>query len=114
MKLLFDQNLSDSIPFQITDLFPESTHVTAIGLERGEDDSVAKWAIRNDYTIVSKDADFYQRSMVFGYPSKSVWLRVGDCSTDVVVDLLRSQSGVITEFGGSAAESVLILDKLGS
>lgn len=112
MKLLFDQNLSDRIPFRIADLFPESTHVKAIGLERGEDDSVAQWAIRNDYTIVSKDADFYQRSMAFGYPPKFVWLRVGNCSTDVVVDLLRSQSGVITEFGAGADESVLILGRL--
>ena len=32
MKLLFDENLSDRIVPQILDLYPDSTHVKALGL----------------------------------------------------------------------------------
>ena len=114
MKLLFDQNLSDRIPSQIADLFPESTHVKAIHLEREDDDVVAQWAKENGCVIISKDTDFYQRSMVLGHPPKFVWLRVGNCSTSFVVDLLRARADIINEFGASAAESVLILSRVSS
>lgn len=113
MKLLFDQNLSDRIPLQVADLFPESTHVKSIGLDRGEDASLAQWATRNDYTIVSKDGDFYQRSMVFGHPPKFVWLRVGNCSTALIVDLIREYEAVIREFIEGEIESALILQRIG-
>lgn len=114
MKLLFDQNLSDRIPSRIADLFPESTHVKTIGLEREEDAAIVKWAERNDYAIVSKDTDFYQTSIALGYPRKFIWLRVGNCSTSLVVDLIRLRGDVIREFIMSEAESVLVLDRSSS
>ncbi len=110
MKLLLDQNLSDKITAQIADLFPGSTHVKEWNLEREDDSVIAKWAGQRGYTIVSKDTDFYQRSMVLEQPPKFVWLRVGNCSTSFVVDLLRTQASLIEKFGASPAESVLILD----
>ncbi len=114
MKLLFDQNLSGRIPSQIPDLFPDSTHVKAIDLERADDDVIGEWAKENGYVIISKDTDFYQRSMVLGHPPKFIWLRVWNCSTSFVVDLLRARADIINEFGASAAESVLILSRVGS
>jgi predicted nuclease of predicted toxin-antitoxin system len=80
-------------------------------LERGEDAAIVKWAGRNDYSIISKDTDFYQTSLALGYPRKFIWLRVGNCSTSLVVDLIRLREDVIREFIRSEAESVLILDR---
>ncbi len=111
MKLLLDQNLSDKIPAHIADLFPRSVQVKMVDLAEADDSVVADWAKHEGFMIVSKDADFYQRSMVFGHPPKLVWLRVGNCSTALVVALLRKQAGLIRAFGASDVESVLILER---
>ena len=111
MKLLLDQNLSDRIPAHIADLFPGSTPVKAVELARVDDSVIGDWAKRGGFMIVSKDTDFYQRSIAFGHPPKFLWLRVGNCSTALVVDLLRRNVDLIRAFGASAAESVLILER---
>ena len=111
MKLLFDENLSDKIVPLIVDLYPESTHLKAVGLERAEDGAIAHWAERHGFTIVSKDTDFYQRSIAFGHPPKFIWLRVGNCTTSLVTNLLRVRHGLIRQFIESQADSVLVLER---
>ena len=110
MKLLRDENLSERIVSQIIDLFPASLHVKEAGLFRTEDSVVAEWATQHGFTIVSKDTDFYRRSVVLGQPAKFIWLRIGNCSTAQVVDLLRKQEKVIHEFSERSEENVLVLE----
>jgi predicted nuclease of predicted toxin-antitoxin system len=50
--------------------------------------------------------------VALGSPPKFVWLRIGNCRTDVIVDLLRSQHTLIRDFIASETESVLVLDRL--
>ena len=109
MKLLLDENLSDRIVGQIADLFPDSAHVKFHGLTHSDDTEVWNFAKQNGYTIVSKDADFHQRSLVHGYPPKFIFLRIGNCSTSAVVQLLRSNCSLIETFESDSATSVLIL-----
>ena len=79
MKLLFDQNLSSALVARLEDLFPGSTHVKAEGMDEAPDIEVWLFAKQQGFTIVSKDSDFQQRSLLFGAPPKVVWLRVGNC-----------------------------------
>jgi predicted nuclease of predicted toxin-antitoxin system len=37
VKLLLDENLSDRIISRVVDLFPDSTHIKAVGLREAED-----------------------------------------------------------------------------
>jgi predicted nuclease of predicted toxin-antitoxin system len=111
VKLLLDENLSDRILPRIADLFPESTHVKAALLTQRADSEVAEWARRNDFTIVSKDTDFYQRSVIFGAPPKFIWLRLANWTTAVIVEMLRLQHALINQFITSATESVLVLER---
>ena len=112
MKLLLDENISDRIVPAISDLFPDSTHVKTTGLMRADDGVIADWAMQGRFTIVSKDTDFYQRAVALGSPPKFIWLRVGNCPTAAIIDLLRKQSAIIGEFIGSATESVLVLERV--
>jgi predicted nuclease of predicted toxin-antitoxin system len=48
--------------------------------------------------IVSKDSDFHQRSFLYGYPPKVVWVRLGNCSTADVERVLRAHFDVIRDF----------------
>jgi predicted nuclease of predicted toxin-antitoxin system len=111
VKLLLDENLSDRILSRIIDLFPDSTHVKNEVLTQADDSVIADWANQRGFTIVSKDAGFYQTSVAFGTPPKFIWLRVGNCSTTTIVDLLRSHQTLISEFISNETESVLVLER---
>lgn len=69
---------------QIADVFPGSTHLKALGLKEADDSVVWAWAQQRGFSIVSKDTDFCQRAVVFGYPPKFIWLRVGNCPTSLI------------------------------
>lgn len=66
MKLRFDQNLSPHLVRLLSDLFPESNHVSFAGLERATDDEIWGYAQANDYVIVTKDADFADLAVIRG------------------------------------------------
>lgn len=109
MKLLFDQNLSDALVTRLSDLFPESTHVKAIGLSQSDDVQIWDYAREHGFAIVSKDSDFQQRSMLFGAPPKVVWLRVGNCPTSRIEKLIRDQSVTLHTFDWDPVQSILII-----
>lgn len=109
MKLLFDENLSHKLVRLLADLFPGSVHVREIGLKAADDPIVWDYAKDNDLIIVSKDSDMHQRSFVFGYPPKVVWVRLGNCSTADVERLLRGRFASIEAFYEDVNASFLSL-----
>ncbi|MBI2518419.1 MAG: DUF5615 family PIN-like protein [Opitutae bacterium] len=109
MKLLFDQNLSGSLVGRLSDLFPESTHVKSTGMTKSDDSAIWNYAKASGFTIVSKDSDFQQRSLLLGAPPKVVWLRVGNCPTSRIEKLLRDHSVELHTFETNPAQSLLIL-----
>ena len=109
MKLLFDENLSPALPRRAADLFPNSAHVRDVGMKATDDPIVWEYAKDNDFMIVSKDADMHDLSLVFGNPPKVVWLRLGNCSTRQVEELLRRDFEVIKLFYEDNSLSLLAL-----
>ncbi len=109
MKLLFDQNLSWRLPAKLADLYPESQHVRDAGLKESEDVEIWEYAKSNGFVITTKDADFQQRSLLFGYPPKVVRLRVGNCKVQVIEDLLRRHSTAIHTFDLDERKALLML-----
>lgn len=109
MKLLFDQNLSGGLVARLDDLYPESRHVKTVGLAEAADLDVWLFAQQQWFTIVSKDSDFQQRSLLFGAPPKVVWLRVGNCSTGRIEALLREHSVSLHTFELDPRQSLLVL-----
>ena len=109
MKLIFDENLSHKLAERLSDLFPDSTHVRNVGLKSSDDPDVWKFATVNDLTIVSKDADMHDRSLLFGFPPKVIWVRLGNCSTQQVEDLIRREIEVIMKFLNDDVASFLAL-----
>jgi len=109
VKLLFDENLSPKLPRLLADLFPDSLHVRDVGMKATDDPIVWDYAKDNDFMIVSKDADMHDLSLVFGNPPKVVWLRLGNCSTRQVENLLRRDFEVIKLFYEDEYVSLLAL-----
>jgi predicted nuclease of predicted toxin-antitoxin system len=98
MKLLFDENISPRLSTAILEVFPGSVHVRSVGLSATSDEAVWNHAASNGFAIVSKDSDFHQRSLFYGFPPKVVWVRTGNCSTDQIIDLIRSHTEEIERF----------------
>lgn len=78
MKLLFDHNLSYRLVPALASLYPGSVHVRDLGMTTVDDDVIWNYARQHELAIVSKDSDFYYRSMLFGHPPKVVWIRLGN------------------------------------
>lgn len=112
MKLLFDQNLSRHLVGHLRDVFPESEHVSALGLDGATDEEIWKHAREQGHLIVSKDSDFRQLAFLHGPPPKVLWLRLGNASTASVLEVLLDHVEVIEAFGVSEDEALLVLPDL--
>jgi predicted nuclease of predicted toxin-antitoxin system len=97
LKLLFDQNLSRKLVKRLADIYPTLSHVQFHELEDKTDTEIWEFARANDFCIVTQDADFAERSRLYGSPPKVVWLRCGNVPTSQVEVLLRSGAGAIQE-----------------
>ena len=109
MKLLLDQNVSPRLCVALSDLFPNSAHVRELGLRKADDTVIWTYAAQHGFAIVTKDADFRQRSFLLGHPPKIVWLRLGNCSTKAIEALLRSRAAEIETFFADEQKSFLVL-----
>lgn len=80
-----------------------------IGLRDAEDAVIWDYAAKHGFAIVTKDADFRQRSFVLGHPPKIVWLRLGNSSTNAIEALIRDRATQIEEFLADEEKSFLSL-----
>jgi predicted nuclease of predicted toxin-antitoxin system len=109
MRLLFDQNLSPRLPELLADIYADSVHIRDVGLRDATDSDIWEYARSNGFTLVSKDSDFQQRSLLRGSPPKFIWLRVGNCTVKVIERVLRKHSTAIHTFEMDGTKSHLML-----
>ena len=98
MKLLLDQNISRKLVKELDNSFPGSNHVYLLNLQTATDEEVWSYARENDFTIITQDSDFNERSLIYGYPPKVIWLRTGNTSTQNIKHLLIKHSQDILSF----------------
>ena len=98
MKILFDQNISFRLVRKINDIFPFAKQVRELNLENSTDRQIWEFAKKNDYTIITFDADFYDFSIIWGHPPKIVWIRTGNKTTKEVELILRNHVQTIEDF----------------
>ncbi len=73
-------------------------HVRDVGLTGRPDEEIWRYAVRKHCAIVTKDIDFYQRSMLHGAPPKIIWVRIGNATTRAIADVLRSRFPSVRHF----------------
>ena len=110
MKLLFDNNLSHKLIERLSDVYPNSTHVMIVNLDESEDEEIWKFAKENDFTIVTKDADFNEMSLIKDFPPKIIWIRVGNCKIADVEYLIRKNNIVINDFYQNQDYGIIEID----
>lgn len=109
MKLLFDENLSPTLPGAVSQEFPESKHIRDVGLRGKDDFFIWQYAAIHKFTLVSKDDDFVELSILRGAPPKVVLIRLGNCRTTEVANLLIANKIQIHSFVGEETTSLLEL-----
>ncbi len=109
MKLLLDENLSARIIAKIIDLYSASEHVKTLALTNTDDAVIWEYAKGNNFMIVSKDADFHQRSLLYGQLPKFIYLRISNSPTTKIVQTLIDNFNIIGQLALSEVESILVL-----
>lgn len=109
MRLLFDEPLSERLIVLLHDLFPESVHVRQMCGEGASDLVVWEFARQRGCLVVTKDEDFHRLSVLRGAPPKVVWIRLGNCRTQHVADLLRRHHESVRRFAEQDEATFLIL-----
>jgi len=98
MKLLFDQNISFRIIRKINTEFPDSKHVSDVGLSGAEDTEIWQFARKEGFVIVTFDSDYFDMALIQGCPPKVIWLRTGNLSTHQIAELLILNRNAIKDF----------------
>ncbi len=94
---------------RIADIFPNASHVQFHGLAQKTDTEIWEFAKSHDFCIVTQDADFSERSRLYGSPPKVVWLRCGNAPTNQVETLIRSGQEAIQELSENSIINCLEL-----
>jgi predicted nuclease of predicted toxin-antitoxin system len=98
MKLLLDENLSRRIIPLIDMIYPKSSQVAYLGLESANDQFIWDYAKTNHYTIVTKDSDFHEMSVLYGHPPKLIWLKCGNQTKLTIAQKLIQSFDAIEQF----------------
>jgi predicted nuclease of predicted toxin-antitoxin system len=109
MKFLFDHNLSPHLIHLLADFYPDSQHVFMLGMDQANDQTIWDYAAQNDFTIVTRDSDFNDLSLIRGFPPQVIWIRRGNCSTREVEQILRSATEIIQQMAQDSSLGVLTL-----
>ncbi|MBI4357612.1 MAG: DUF5615 family PIN-like protein [Gammaproteobacteria bacterium] len=97
-KLLLDQNISYRILDKLARHFSDSNQVRLLGLDKADDITIWQYAKKHGFTIVTKDSDFHELSLINGIPPKIIWLKCGNQRKDYICQLLIKQAPEIKTF----------------
>jgi predicted nuclease of predicted toxin-antitoxin system len=109
VRLLLDQNLSHRLVAMLAKEYSGSAHVRDVGLGTADDQVVWTYAAQHGLTIVSKDSDFQQRALLYGYPPKVIWVRLGNCTTAAVAALLSGRHDDLLAFEADPVAAFFVL-----
>ncbi|AZU05169.1 hypothetical protein X907_2658 [Glycocaulis alkaliphilus] len=86
LSFLVDVQLPKTLARWITEQGAEAVHVHDVGLGRATDREICELAQSQGRIIVTKDADFLDLSLRFDPAIRLVWVRMGNVSTNALLD----------------------------
>ena len=99
MKILIDENISSRLVSRIQHVFPDVEHVKTLGLMTTNDFNIFMYARQNGYdAVLTLDEDYYNIQLAHGMPPKIIWLRVGNCSTNALTQVILNNTDAIYAF----------------
>ncbi len=62
---------------------------------------IRKFAKEGEFTIITKDSDFNEISLLKGFPPKIIWIRTGNCKIKEIEQIIRNNIIVLGAFNQS-------------
>jgi predicted nuclease of predicted toxin-antitoxin system len=109
VRLLFDENLAETLVSALADLFPQSLHIRSLGHAGAPDAVVWELARQHGCVLVTRDEDFLQLSVARGAPPKVLWIALGNCTNATIIALLRAHHARIEDFQAQDEQTFLAL-----
>lgn len=94
----------------IAKVFPGSEHVTRLGLQTADDQTLWHYAGTHGFALVTQDSDFHELAMLHGSPPKIIWLKCGNQPRGYVANILTKYCDKIEEFGNNPYVSVIEIE----
>ena len=89
MNFLVDANLPPRLCAWLRDHHQQATHLLDLHSLRLTDKQIWALAITRNEVIITKDTDFYERSLLLGKPPQIVLIALGNCSNDNLIGHLE-------------------------
>ena len=112
MKLLIDQNISHKIIDSISDIYPESIHVTELNLAEDTDLQIWEYALVNDFVFLTTDSETCNRNVISTNSPKIICIKSEVVTTTKVEWTLRVNQETIEQFINSNDISSCLLIKV--
>ena len=90
-------------------VYPGTSHVFLLGMQRRADSEIWRYAQYHGFTLATKNNDMIDLCVLRGAPPKVLWLRVGNCSTELIQKVFINNEDRIRRFGREEASVVLSL-----
>lgn len=78
-------------------------------MAKTDDSDIWYYARHHGYTLVTKNTDMVDLCVLRGAPPHVIWLRVGNCSTDVIREILARNDDRIRHLADEGGRTVLSL-----
>ncbi|MBP9838205.1 MAG: DUF5615 family PIN-like protein [Proteobacteria bacterium] len=98
MKFLIDNQLPRNLTTFIRSKGYDSKHVSEIGLSSARDIEIYRYAVLNDYIIISKDEDFFHLVNNSKDVIQLLWVRLGNCRSKFLNDYFNLTWHQIVEY----------------
>lgn len=112
MKLLIDQNISHNIIDSISDIYPNSIHITELKLVNNSDFEIWEYALTNNYVLLTTDSEACNRNVISNKSPKIICIQSEVVTTTKVEWILRVNQDTIEEFITNNSVSSCLLIKV--
>lgn len=80
-------------------------------MEDSSDLEIFQFAKLNEFSIVTFDSDFFDLSLMKGFPPKIIWIRTGNLTTKSIFEIFLTHKNQINEFLENENSGVLEIIK---
>lgn len=86
MRFIIDAELPPALAQRLSELGHAAQHVADVGLLGADDRSIWQYAREYDSVVITKDEDFSVHCLEREKHPAVVWLRIGNCSNQALLD----------------------------
>jgi predicted nuclease of predicted toxin-antitoxin system len=91
VNFIVDQQLPPALTGFLQSQGHAAQHVRDLGLSQALDTTVSAQATAREAVIISKDEDFYFLATLSGSALRLIWVRLGNCRTQALLEVFKTQ-----------------------